>query len=181
MKKDLNANTLAQMAVDQIEENDVVNILASLYDEMESETPENQQFDRLFAANRLSKANKVLLDKFKAQVYQLMRSPKDDEARTITIGTRMFKLYYTPSYHFERVHLPELTDEQLQRMSYEQIKAEGEKRDMLDAHHDLFQEIEELEKKLNPKKLQLKGLNEALAAMMPDSKAIKRSPVLQVL
>ena len=181
MTQTLDANTLAQLAVDQIEENDIVNILCGMYEAMPCEESENRDFDRLFAANRLSKANKALLDKFKKIVFELMKSPKGNEPRTVVLGTRMFKLYYTGSYHFERVHLPELTDEQLQKMSREQIKIEGDKRDLLDEQHDLYQEITELENQLNPKKCRLKGINEALATMMPDSKAIHYTPVLQVV
>ena len=181
MNQILDAGTLAQLAIDQIEENDIVNLLNGMYEQMPCESKDNRDYDRLFAANRLSKANKVLVDKFKKTVFELMKDPKGTESKTVVLGTRMFKLYYTTSGHFERVHLPELTEEQLSKMTKKQIEAEGYKRNLLDEYHELYREIEALEEQMNPKKLRLKGLSDALAAMMPDSKAIKRTPVLQVL
>ena len=38
-KQELNAETLAKIAIDQIEENDIVNILSELYDNMPSIDP----------------------------------------------------------------------------------------------------------------------------------------------
>lgn len=51
MTKELNANTLAQIAIDQIEENDTVNILSDMYDAMPNIDPEdpngtNRDYDR---------------------------------------------------------------------------------------------------------------------------------------
>ena len=93
----------------------------------------------------------------------------------------MIKFYYTPTAHFERVNLQELTDEQLAKMTGDEKKFEGDKRDLLQEHHELFREIEDLETQLAPKKAKLRGINEALIAMMPKSKAIHYTPVLQVV
>ena len=181
MAKQLDANLLAQMANDQIEVNEVANILDGMYDAMPCDESEDRDYMRLFAANRLGKANDVEISQFKKTIIGLLQRPNDHSPQTICIGSRMVKFYYTPSFHFERVFLPDLTDEQLELMTYEERKTEGDKRDLLDEHHELFQEIAELEEKLAPKKAKLRGINEALAVMMPKSKAIHYSPVLQVV
>ena len=181
MQNTINAGLLAQMANDQIEVNEVENILDGMYTQMPCDEPENRDYDRLFAANRLGKANDSEIKKFKKTIIDLLQRPNDYKPQTICLGSRMFKFYYTPSYHFERVNLPELNDEQLALMTYEERKFETDKRDLLDEHHDLYREIEELESKLAPKKAKLRGINEALAAMMPKSKAIHYTPILQVV
>ncbi len=176
----INANLLAQMANDQIEVNEVVNILDGMYKEMPCADPERKDYDRLFAANRLDRANESLLKKFKAKVYELMKSPRDNEARTMIIGPWMVKLYYNISQHFERVHLPELTDEQLDKMTEAQREKEGKKRDLLDELRVLNEMVSDKERELSLLKLEVKGINEQLALLMPDSKAIKYTPVVQV-
>lgn len=181
MNQSLDANTLAQLALDQIEENDIVNLLNDMYEQLSGEDIENRDYDRLFAANRLSKANKVLLDKFKKVVYDLMKGPKDNESRTKIIGTRMFKLYYNSTYFWEKCRLPELTDEQRRKMTPGEIEAYELKRKKLIERNELYQQIAELEQKLGPMKLVMKGMNEALGALMPSSKCIHRTPVLQVV
>lgn len=181
MNQSIDAGTLAQMALDQIEENDIVNLLNSLFDQMACEDPENRDYDRLFAASRLSKANKVLLDKFKKAVYELMKGPKGNESTTKVIGTRMFKLYYNSTYHWENCRLPELTDGQRAKMTDHEVEAYEEKRLKLLERNALYQEILSLEEKISPKKLVLKGMNEALGTLMPTSKCIHRTPVLQVV
>ena len=65
-------------------------------------------------------------------------------------------------------------------MTDEEKKFESDRRELLDECHDLQREIEELEAKLAPKKAKLRGINDALATMMPKSKAIHYTPVLQV-
>ena len=180
MAKQLDANLLAQMANDQIEVNEVANILDGMYEQMPCAESEDRDYMRLFAANRLGKANDSEISKFKKAIIGLLQRPNDHNPQTICIGTRMVKFYYTPSYHFERVFLPELTEEQMALMSNEEVKMEDDKRDLLDEQHVLFQEIAELEEKLAPKKAKLRGINEALAVMMPKSKAIHYTPVLQV-
>ena len=177
----INSELLAQMANDQIEVNEVERILDDMYAQMPCEDADNRDYDRLYAANRLDKANDAEIKKFKKTIIELLKRPNDYSPRTICIGSRMFKFYYTPSYHFERVYLPEPTDEQLEEMSSDEKKFEGDKRDLLDEHHDLYREIAKLESDLAPKKAKLKGINEALAAMMPKSKAIHYTPVLQVV
>ena len=181
MAKQLDANLLAQMANDQIEANEVADILEGMYNEMPCNESEDRDYMRLFAANRLGKANDSEISKFKKAIIGLLQRPNDHSPQTICVGTRMVKFYYTPSYHFERVFLPELTNEQLAQMSHEEKKTECDKRDLLDEHHELFQEIADLEEKLAPKKAKLRGINEALAVMMPKSKSIHYTPVLQVV
>ena len=168
------------MANDQIEVNEVENILDGMYMQMPCEEADNRDYDRLFAANRLGKANDAEIKKFKKTIIELLQRPNDYKPQTVVIGSRMFKFYYTPSFHFERVNLPELTDEQLALMTDEEKKFESDRRELLDECHDLQREIEELEAKLAPKKAKLRGINDALAAMMPKSKAIHYTPVLQV-
>ena len=181
MQNIIDANLLAQMASDQIEVNEVVNILDGIYQQMPCDDPEDRDYQLLVAANRLYKANDAEVSKFKKAVVALLERPNDHSAQTIQFGARLIKFYYTPTYHFERVFLPELTDEQLEDMSPEEIKAEGSKRDLLDEMHDLYREIADIEAQLAPKKAKLRGVNEALAAMMPKSKAIHYSPVVQVV
>ena len=181
MQETINANLLAQMASDQIEVNEVVNILDGIYKQMPCDDPEDRDYQLLCAANRLGKANDAEVSKFKKAVVALLERPNDHSPQTIQFGARLIKFYYTPTYHFERVFLPELTDEQLEDMSNEEKKAEGEKRDLLDEMHDLYREIQDIEGQLAPKKAKLRGINEALAAMMPKSKAIHYTPVVQVV
>ncbi len=181
MIQQLDANLLAQMANDQIEVNDVADILDGMYNEMPCGESEDRDYMRLFAANRLGKANDSEISKFKKAIIKLLDRPNDHSPQTICIGTRMVKFYYTPTFHFERVFLPELTDEQLAQMSYEERKAESDKRDLLDEQHELYHEIEDIEAQLAPKKAKLRGINEALAATMPKSKAIHYTPVVQVV
>ena len=181
MIQQVNANLLAQMANDQIEVNEVANILDGMYNEMPCGESEDRDYMRLFAANRLGKANDAEISKFKKTIVDLLKNSNDHSPQTIMMGTRMVKFYYNPSYHFERVFLPELTDEQLEQMTHEEVKAEGDKRDLLDEQHELYREIADIEAQLAPKKAKLRGVNEALAAMMPKSKAIHYTPVLQVL
>ena len=178
----INGKILSEMANDQIEEVEVSNLIAAQCDSMASCADEDEcDYYRLFAVNRLNKASKVVLDKFRDRVIGLMKRLRNNESVTKIIGSRMYKFYYNLTTHFERVHLPELTAEQMEKMTPEQLKLEGMKRDLLDEQHKLYTEIEAIEQELGPKKIRLKGMNEALAVMMPDSKAIKRTPVLQVL
>ena len=172
---------LAQLANDQIEVNEVVNILDGMYKQMPCAEIEDRDYLNLCAANRLGKANDAEISKFKKAVIALLERPNDHRAQTIPFGARMIKFYYTQSYHFERVFLPELTPEQLAELSYEECKAECEKRDLLNEQHELSREIAEMEAQLDPKKAKLRGINEALAAMMPKSKAIHYTPVVQVV
>ena len=177
----INSELLAKMANDQIEVNEVVNLLDDMYNEMPCSDPEDREYQLLVAANRLDKANDAEMSKFKKAVIGLLQRPNDHSPQTIPFGARLIKFYYTPSYHFERVYLPELTEEQLETMTLEECKAEGEKRDLLDEMHELHREIEDIEAQLAPKKAKLRGINEALAAMMPKSKAIHYTPVVQVV
>lgn len=181
MQNSIDANILAQMANDQIEVNEVVNILDGMFRQMPCDASEDRDYLQLVAANRLGKANDAEISKFKKAVIALLQRPNDHTPQTINFGARTIKFYYTPSFHFERVFLPELTDEQLEQLTHEERKAEFDKRDLLNEQHELFREIDDIEAQLAPKKAKLRGINEALAAMMPKSKAIHYTPVLQVV
>ena len=180
MQNEINAKLLAQMGTAQIEENEVVEIIDALYKTMPCESEETCDYERLFAANRLSRANKTVMDKLKKIVYNLMKGPKGYESVTRTIGSRMFKLYYSTTSDWRNVHLPELKEEQLQQMTDEERKWEQTKRQTLAEWHRLNQEISDTEALLAPKKLELAGKTKALEAFMPTSKCIKRTPVIQV-
>ena len=82
MATQLNAELLAQMANDQIEVNEVANILDGMYDEMPCDEPENRDYMRLFAANRLGKANDSEISKFKKAIIGLLQRPNDHSPRT---------------------------------------------------------------------------------------------------
>ena len=180
IQQNLDANILAQLANDQIEINEVANILDGMYNAMPCDQADDSDYLRLLAANRLGKANDSEISKFKKAVIGLLQRPNDHSPQTICVGPRLVKFYYTPTFHFENVNLPELTDEQIEKMSYEEVKTERDKRELLEEHHELCREIKALEDELAPKKAKLRGINEALAAMMPKSKAIHYTPVVQV-
>ena len=180
MKNEQIANLLAQIATDQIEENQVVDILKEQYEAMPFDEPENRDYDKLFAATRISKANKSIVDGYKRAVIEAIKKlAKGYESITINLGTRMFKYYYQTTCHWERVHLPELTDGQLANITDSEIKAYNDKRQKLLEWQQLYDDVAELEKKLAPMKLELRGKSEALAILMPTSKCIHRTPVLQ--
>jgi len=181
MKNEQIANLLAQIGNDQIEENEVVNILREQYDAMPCADPENRDYDRLFAATRISKANKTVVENYKRIVIEAIKKfTRGYESLTVNIGTRMFKFYYQTTCHWERVHLPELTNEQLGMMTESEIKAYNEKRQKLLEWQRLYSEITEQEKMIAPKKMELKGKTDALAILMPTSKCITRTPIVQV-
>jgi hypothetical protein len=179
MARQLNAETMAQIAIDQIEENDIVNILTDMYDNMPNIDPEdpkgeNKDYDRYFAANRISRANKSLLDKFKKIVYDLMRGPKGSEPCTKVIGTRMFKLYYNTSYTWQNLRLPEKPEEEKTDKD-RQIEQE------LALFNELNEQCNNAETTYNILKQKKKASEETLAALMPNSKCIHRTPVMQVV
>lgn len=174
MNQELNANVLAQVANEQIEDNDLLTILTGMYESMPCEDPERLDFDRLSAANCLSKANKSLLDKFKKRIYALLKGPKGNEARTVTIGTRMFKLYYNTSYTWQNLRLPDKPEEEKTDRDW-QIETE------LMIFNDLNAQYAETETALNILKQKKKASEETLAALMPNSKCIHRTPVIQVV
>ena len=178
-KQELNAETLAKIAIDQIEENDIVNILSELYDNMPSIDPEdpdgnNRDYDRYFAANRISRANKSLLDKYKKIVYDLMKGPKGSEPCTKVYGTRMFKLYYIISYTWQNLHLPDKPEEEKTDKD-RQIEKE------LALFNELNEQCSNAETAYNILKQKKKASEETLAALMPNSKCIHRTPVMQVV
>lgn len=179
MTKELNANTLAQIAIDQIEENDTVNILSDMYDAMPNIDPEdpngiNRDYDRYFAANRISRANKSLLDKYKKIVYGLMRGSKGSEPCTKIIGTRMFKLYYNTSYTWQNLRLPNKPEE-------EKTDKERQIEQEFAQFTDLNEQCDNAETALNILKQKKRASEETLATLMPNSKCIHRNPVMQIV
>ena len=179
MTKELNANTLAQIAIDQIEENDTVNILSDMYDAMPNIDPEdpngtNRDYDRYFAANRISRANKSLLDKYKKIVYGLMRGSKGSEPCTKIIGTRMFKLYYNTSYTWQNLRLPNKPEE-------EKTDKERQIEQEFAQFTDLNEQCDEAETAVNILKQKKRASEETLATLMPNSKCIHRNPVMQIV
>ena len=179
MTKELNANTLAQIAIDQIEENDTVNILSDMYDAMPNIDPEdpngtNRDYDRYFAANRISRANKSLLDKYKKIVYGLMRGSKGSEPCTKIIGTRMFKLYYNTSYTWQNLRLPNKPEE-------EKTDKERQIEQEFAQFTDLNEQCDEAETAFNILKQKKRASEETLATLMPNSKCIHRNPVMQIV
>jgi nitrogenase subunit NifH len=182
MQEIINANLLAQIATDQLETQEVANLLKDAYERMpqDGEQPENHDYNRLFAANRIGKANDACLKSFKAKIIGMLKRPNDYNKQTVTIGTRMFKFYYTITTHFERVHLPQLTEEQISKMSEEELKTEQKKRDLLNRYQELHKKIKTLrENELTPMEAELKGIEGALISLMPKSSAITYTPVLQ--
>ena len=178
-KHELNAETLAKIAIDQIEENDIVNILSELYDNMPSIDPDdpdgnNRDYDRYFAANRISRANKSLLDKYKKIVYDLMKGPKGSEPCTKVIGTRMFKLYYIITYTWQNLHLPDKPEE-------EKTDKDSQIEKELALFNELNEQCSNAETAYNILKQKKKASEETLAALMPNSKCIHRTPVMQVV
>ena len=170
---------MAKIAIDQVEENDIVNILSEMYDTMPNIDPddpngENMDYDRYFAANRISRANKSLLDKFKKAVYDLMKGTKGSEPCTKVIGTRMFKLYYNTSYTWHNLHLPEKPEEEKTDKD-RQIEKE------LALFNELSEQCNNAETAYNILKQKKKAAEETLAALMPNSKCIHRTPVMQIV
>ena len=174
MIKELNAKLLAQVANDEIADNDILSILASMYNSMPSEDPERLDFDRLSAANCLSKANKSLLDTFKRRIYELLKGPKGNEPCTVTVGTRMFKLYYNTSYTWQNLRLP---DKPVEQMTEKELLIKEE----LEIFNALNEQYSAAEMALNILKQKRKASEETLAALMPTSKCIHRTPVVQVV
>lgn len=179
MLQELNANTLAQIAINQIEEGEIENILSEMYEHMPTIDPEdpkgeNKDYDRYFAANKLSRANKSLVDKYKKIVYNLLKGPKGNEACTKVLGTRMFKLYYTTSHTWQNLRLPEKPENEKTEKD-RQIEKE------LAIFNELNEQYKNAETALNILKQKKKASEETLAALMPNSKCIHRTPVLQAV
>jgi len=169
---------MAQIAIDQIKENQAINILSEMYDSMPGIDPDdpdgsNRDYDRYFAANRISRANKSLLDKYKRIVYDLMRGAKGSDPCTKVIGTRMFKLYYNTSYTWQNLRLTDKPDE-------EKTDKERQIEQELALFNDLNEQYNNAETALNILKQKKKASEETLAALMPNSKCIHRTPVMQV-
>ena len=169
---------MAQIAIDQMEENEVVTVLSGLYEAMPNIDPDdpegsNRDYDRYFAANRISRANKSLLDKYKKAVFEHMKGTKEGEACTKVIGTRMFKLYYNTSYTWYNLHLPDKPEEEMTEKE-KQIKRE------LELYNGLYQQCNEMETALTILKQKKKASEETLATLMPTSKCIHRTAVMQI-
>lgn len=180
MKNEINANLLAQMALDQIEEMEVTNVINDLIQSMplpDYNTPDSHQtdYDRLYAANRLTKATKAVYDKLRSVIINLLKEQNPKDAVTIQLGTRMFKFYYTRSYTWENLHLKEREDE---TPAERQLREQAEP--LLKKYNDASEKIAELERELRKYKRDKSSAEENLADLLPNSKCIKRTPVLQI-
>ena len=174
MQNEINAKLLAQIGTDQIEENEVVTILKDICQEMPCDTPDEQEYDRLYAVNRINRASKSLVDSFKGKVIELLKGPKGNESRTKTIGTRMFKLYYNTVYTWENLRLKKKPEEEKNEKDREIEKA-------LATYKEKRESIQKKEADLRILKQEKKVAEEKLATLLPDSECIKYSPVLQVV
>ena len=169
----IDAKLLAQVATDQLEDQEVVTILNDICDEMPSEQPENRDYDRLYVANRLCKANKTLLDKYRLIVLDLMKSTKGHTSCTRNIDGHLFKLYYLPAYTWQNLHLKEKPEEEMTELEKKiWVEHENFKR--------LHKEVHDMETDLSIRKQQKKTCGEILASLLPNSDCIKYTPVLQV-
>ena len=170
----IDAKLLAQVATDQLEDNEVVTLLNDICTEMPSELPENRDYDRLYVANRLCKANKTLVEKYRRIVLDLMRSSnKGHTSVTRNIDGHLFKLYYLISYTWQNLRLKEKPEEEMT----EEDKAIKQAHDK---YVSLFDEIEAMETKLHIYKQDMKTTGDILASLLPKSDCIKYSPVLQI-
>ena len=170
----IDAKLLAQVATDQLEDNEVVTILNDICTEMPSELPENRDYDRLYVANRLCKANKTLVEKYRRIVLDLMRSSnKGHTSVTRNIDGHLFKLYYLISYTWQNLRLKEKPEEEMT----EEDKAIKQAHDK---YVRLYDEIEAMETKLRIHKQDMKTTGDILASLLPKSDCIKPNPVLQI-
>ena len=169
----IDAKLLAQVATDQLEDNEVVTLLNDICTEMPSELPENRDYDRLYVANRLCKANKTLVEKYRQIVLDLMKSNKGHASVTRNIDGHLFKLYYLISYTWQNLRLKEKSEEEMT----EEDKAIKQAHDK---YVSLFDEIAALETKLHIYKQDMKTTGEILASLLPKSDCIKYNPVLQI-
>ena len=174
MQNEINAKLLAQIGTDQIEENEVVTILNGICQEMPCVAPDEQEYDRLYAVNRINKASKSLVDSFKGKVIELLKGPRGNESRTKTIGTRMFKLYYNMVYTWENLRLKKKSEE-------EKTEKDREIEEALATYKEKREAIQKKEAELRILKQEKKVAEEKLATLLPDSECIKYSPVLQVV
>ena len=103
-----------------------------------------------------------------------MKGPKGSEPCTKVYGTRMFKLYYIISYTWQNLHLPDKPEEEKTDKD-RQIEKE------LALFNELNEQCSNAETAYNILKQKKKASEETLAALMPNSKCIHRTPVMQVV
>ena len=175
MQDIINANLLAQVAINNIEEDEVTNIVSSMVEKIPCQTPNHQAYDHLFAANQLSKAAKATLDIFKGRVVELLKKRRSKDSVTITLGTRMFKFYYNRFFTWENLHPQAKKDETPDEM---ELRLKVEK--ALKKYNETREEISTKESDLRILKQEKKVAEETLAALLPNSDCIKYTPVLQV-
>lgn len=174
MQNVINANLLAHVVNEEIETKDLTEVLKTVYNEIPCDAPEEQEYNQLIAANSLSKANKSLYDSFRNHTITLLKGPKGNESVTKVVGSRMIKLYYNTSYAWQNYRLEK--------------KSEAEKTEKdrlieteLATLKDLTKQLLEAEVRVSTLKAKKKASEETLAALLPDSKCIHYSPVLQVV
>lgn len=182
MQQIMNANLLAQIAKSEIEKDEVLAIIGREINNAAINDEAFTPLDKLRVANSLkvvtSAAEEDLRPLAKAQFQELYG---EDYIGTGTFRNGAFRQYETLTYTWENVRMPELTEEQKQKMTKDEIEKYETARETLAARNALFKRIKDIEAELAPLKPQLKGLNESLAAMLPTSKAIHRKIVFQVL
>ena len=182
MNQTINANILAQMANNEIENENVLELVGR---DLNNATIENESFtalDKIRAVNSLkvvmTAAVEALRPLAKEQFEQLFGANCLGD-RTFRNG--IFRRYDTFTYTWENVRMGELTAEQKEKMTAKEIESYEKTRATLNERNELYKQVKELEKEMAELKPRLKGLNETLAAMLPESKAIKRKTVFQVL
>ena len=175
MIQQLDANILAQIAINNIEETEVTNIFSDMVEALPCQTPDHHAYDQLFAANQLTKAAKATLDTFKNRVIELLKKRRTKDSVTITLGTRMFKFYYNRYFTWENLHLQPKKDETDEEKAFRQ-KVEAALAD----YNEKLEAIHDTEADLRILKQQKKVAEETLAVLLPGSDCIKYTPVLQV-
>ena len=174
MQQNINANILAQVVNNEIEAQDLVDILKTMYNEIPCEELEDEEYNKLIAANCLSKANKNLYETFRKRIIDLLKGPKGNESVTVNVGTRMVKLYYNTAYTWQNYRAEKKKEEE-----------KTEKDRLIETELAVFKELAaqlvEAEVRVSTLKAKKKASEETLAALLPDSKCIHYSPVLQVV
>ncbi len=177
----INASILAQMANNEIGNEEVLTLLGSDLDAATISESPFTALDKLRAANALKVATSAAVEAFRPLAKEQFQQLFGDEPGDQPYHNGFFRMYDTFTYTWENVRLSELTNEQRSKMTLQEIATYEVTRDTLQRRNELFKHIKAIERELAPLKPQLKGLNESLATLLPDSKAIHRKTVIQVL
>ena len=184
MKKEINAELLAQMALDQIEEIEVTQLLNDMIQSMplpgrdDTSAPDDHTGDycRLYAANRLSRASHAVCEKLKKVIISLLQTQSPKQAVTLTFGSRMFKFYYNRTFTWENLHPKERENETIDEREL-RLKVE----EQLKVYNEACENIAKVDQMLRKYRRDKSAAEETLADLLPDSKCIKYSPVLQIV